>query len=64
MEKKNPKAYKDLEKVKLYAAHSQQPNKKPAVQDMIDDEALSGLVDIENLQKLEDMKLEDDDATK
>lgn len=63
-EKKNPKAYKNLDKVKVYAAHGQQPNKKPSVQDMIDDEALTGLVDIENLQKVEDMEFKDNETTK
>ena len=62
-EKKNPKAYKNLDKefkAKVYAAHGQQPNKKPQVHDMIDDEALIGLVDMENVEKLEDLKVEDD----
>ncbi|KAH8732080.1 tRNA-guanine(15) transglycosylase-like protein [Phaeosphaeriaceae sp. PMI808] len=50
-EKKNPKAYKsfDAEKIlELKAAHGQQPNKKPAMQDVIDDEALLGLVGMED----------------
>ncbi|KAH7135355.1 tRNA-guanine(15) transglycosylase-like protein [Dendryphion nanum] len=66
-EKKNPKAWKkDLDpkerKVKLVGAHGQQPNRKPEVRDVIDDEALLGLVDLENVdaQQLEDLKLEDD----
>lgn len=60
--KKNPKAFKDLDKVvKVYAAHGQQPNKKPAVQDLIDDEALVGLVDMMNVEQVEDLKVEDDE---
>lgn len=63
-EKKNPKAYRSLDKeVKIYAAHGQQPNKKPKVQDMIDDEALIGLVDMENLEQIGDLKLEDDEVS-
>lgn len=49
-EKKNPKAYKkfDEEKIlELKAAHGQQPNKKPQMRDVIDDEALLGLVGME-----------------
>jgi queuine tRNA-ribosyltransferase accessory subunit len=61
--KKNTKAYKNLDKevkAKMYAAHGQQPNKKPQLQDVIDDEALIGLVDMENVEGLADIKLEDD----
>lgn len=46
-EKKNPKAYKRLDAEKilaLKAAHGQQPNKKPEMRDVIDDEALFGLL--------------------
>jgi queuine tRNA-ribosyltransferase subunit QTRTD1 len=62
--KKNPKGFKrfDGEKeVKVYAAHGQQPNEKPQMRDVIDDEALIGLVDWENMgQEVEELKLEDD----
>jgi queuine tRNA-ribosyltransferase subunit QTRTD1 len=62
--KKNPKGFKrfDGEKeVKVYAAHGQQPNEKPQIRDVIDDEALIGLVDWENMgQEVEELKLEDD----
>ncbi|KAF2276451.1 tRNA-guanine transglycosylase [Westerdykella ornata] len=72
-EKKNPKAYsKDLEgkvkTVKVFAAHGQEPKEKPETRNLIDDEALEGLVDLENL-RLEDgngngkgeLELEDDE---
>ncbi|KAF2742179.1 tRNA-guanine transglycosylase family protein [Sporormia fimetaria CBS 119925] len=49
------------EKVKVYAAHGQQPNKNPGVQDVIDDEAITGLVDVEGVEKVEDLKFEDDE---
>jgi queuine tRNA-ribosyltransferase accessory subunit len=42
--KKNPKAYKPLN-----AFHGQQPNAKPEVRNNIDDDALAGLADLENL---------------
>jgi queuine tRNA-ribosyltransferase subunit QTRTD1 len=49
-EKKNSKAYirYDEEKIlELKAAHGQQPNTKPQMRDVIDDEALLGLVGME-----------------
>jgi queuine tRNA-ribosyltransferase subunit QTRTD1 len=62
--KKNPKAFRKFEdEVPLKAAHGQQPNLKPAMQDVIDDEALVGLVGMEAADgevQLEDLKLEDD----
>jgi queuine tRNA-ribosyltransferase accessory subunit len=49
VEKKNPKAFRrlDAEEVRLKAAHGQQPNRKEKVRDVIDDEALVGLVGLE-----------------
>ncbi|KAI8933407.1 hypothetical protein NX059_010022 [Plenodomus lindquistii] len=47
--KKNPKAFRKFgeeEIAKLRAAHGQQPTAKPAMKDVIDDEALFGLVDV------------------
>lgn len=65
-EKKNPKAYKKFDgEVPLRAAHGQQPNNKPQMRDVIDDEALVGLVGMEDAAgevQLEDVKLEDDKA--
>ncbi|KAG9193678.1 queuine tRNA-ribosyltransferase [Alternaria panax] len=49
-EKKNPKAFKKYsedEILRLKAARGQQPNRKPAMRDVIDDEALLGLVGME-----------------
>ncbi|KAF2685464.1 tRNA-guanine transglycosylase family protein [Lentithecium fluviatile CBS 122367] len=63
-EKKNPKAFRKLdEEIPLKVAHGQQPNKKPAMKDVIDDEALVGLVGMEDANgamQMEDLKLEDD----
>lgn len=69
-EKKNPKAYKkfDEEKIALLkAAHGQQPNEKPQMCDVIDDEALLGLVDMvvsevsaDADEQIKSLKLEDD----
>lgn len=69
-ERKNPKAYNkfDDEKIALLrAAHGQQPNKKPDMRDVIDDDALVGLVGMEQappsadaVAQLESLKLEDD----
>jgi queuine tRNA-ribosyltransferase len=69
-EKKNPKAYKkfDADKIiELRAAHGQQPNKKPEMRDVIDDEALLGLVGMEQPSieadpsaQLDSLKLGDD----
>jgi queuine tRNA-ribosyltransferase subunit QTRTD1 len=65
-EKKNPKAFRKFEAdAALKAAHGQQPNKKPAMKDVIDDEALMGLVDLEDangVMQLDDLRLEDDQA--
>lgn len=69
-EKKNPKAYRkfDAEKIlELKAAHGQQPNKKTEMRDVIDDEALLGLVGMgeeelsaDAVKQLGGLKLEDD----
>jgi queuine tRNA-ribosyltransferase len=69
-EKKNPKAYKKFDAGKileLRAAHGQQPNKKPEMRDVIDDEALLGLVGMEQPSieadpsaQLDSLKLGDD----
>lgn len=68
-ERKNPKAFRKFgeeEIMKLRAAHGQQPNKKPEMRDVIDDEALLGLVGVEGLglntdpaELVEGLKLED-----
>ena len=70
--RKNPKAFRNLEdgsgkaikkEVHLKAAHGQQPNKKPEMRDVIDDEALVGLVsmdDIEPSLQMENLKIDDD----
>jgi queuine tRNA-ribosyltransferase len=68
--KKNPKVYKKLDADKileLKAAHGQQPNKKPEMRDVIDDEALLGLVGMQEPEfsadpnvQLDNLKLEDD----
>jgi queuine tRNA-ribosyltransferase subunit QTRTD1 len=50
-EKKNPKAFKKFsehEILKLKAAHGQRPDINPETRDYIDDEALVGLVGLEN----------------
>jgi queuine tRNA-ribosyltransferase subunit QTRTD1 len=65
MAKKNPKAFRNFEKDGvLHAMHGQQPNAKPEMRDVIDDEALVGLVGLENVTpsetlRVEDLKLED-----
>lgn len=69
-EKKNPKAFKKFsedEIVKLKAAHGQQPNRNPEIRDYIDDEALVGLVGLENsavdpdpLKQIDGLVIEDD----
>ncbi|KAH7396394.1 tRNA-guanine(15) transglycosylase-like protein [Pyrenochaeta sp. MPI-SDFR-AT-0127] len=69
-ERKNPRAFRKFgeeEILKLKAAHGQQPNKKPEMRDVIDDEALLGLVGIEGPElgadlavPVEGLKLEDD----
>jgi len=63
--KKNPKAFHNFQKDSvLQAMHGQQPNAKPEMRDVIDDEALVGLVGFENAESgeeaLEDLKIEDD----
>jgi queuine tRNA-ribosyltransferase subunit QTRTD1 len=50
-EKKNPKAFKkygEEEILRLKAAHGQQPNKKPETLGFVDDQALLGLVGMED----------------
>jgi queuine tRNA-ribosyltransferase subunit QTRTD1 len=69
-ERKNPRAYKKFGEdqiAELKAAHGQQPNKKPAMQDVIDDEALLGLVGMEEpdisgypAAQMQGLKIEDD----
>ncbi|KAF1833998.1 tRNA-guanine transglycosylase [Decorospora gaudefroyi] len=69
--KKNPKAFNKFggeDLVKLKAAHGQQPNKKPATRDVIDDEALLGLVGMEEhginadaAVQMDKLNLEDDE---
>jgi queuine tRNA-ribosyltransferase subunit QTRTD1 len=60
----NPKAYRKLEEdALLKAAHGQQPNRKPEMKDVIDDEALMGLVDMEDADgemQMGNLSLEDD----
>jgi queuine tRNA-ribosyltransferase subunit QTRTD1 len=49
-EKKNPKAYTKLDAAQIHAlkaAHGQQPNNKPEMRDVIDDEALLGLMSMD-----------------
>jgi queuine tRNA-ribosyltransferase subunit QTRTD1 len=68
--RKNPKVYKkfDADKIlELRAAHGQQPNKKPEMRDVIDDEALLGLmsmegseVDVDPTAQLNGLNLGDD----
>jgi queuine tRNA-ribosyltransferase subunit QTRTD1 len=70
-EKKNPKAFRkyDEEKImQLRAAHGQQPNNKPEMRDVIDDEALMGLIGLEGLNvdpeaQVEGLQLDDDVKT-
>ncbi|CAO2647182.1 Nn.00g081040.m01.CDS01 [Neocucurbitaria sp. VM-36] len=69
-ERKNPKAFRrfgEEEIVKLRAAHGQQPNTKPEMRDVIDDEALLGLVGMGESEanadpavQIESLRLEDD----
>lgn len=66
-EKKNPKSWNGelggKGNVILKGAHGQQPEKKQKTMDVIDDEALIGIVGIEDgneLVQLEDLKVEDD----
>ncbi|KAF2871095.1 tRNA-guanine(15) transglycosylase-like protein [Massariosphaeria phaeospora] len=64
--RKNPKAFRSLDELaKLKAMHGQQPNRKPQMQDVIDDEALVGLVQMEGVDpavQLESLKVEDADG--
>ncbi|KAF9691289.1 hypothetical protein EKO04_010588 [Ascochyta lentis] len=72
-EKKNQRVFTKYDDAKiaelrLAAAHGQQPGSKPAMQDVIDDEALVGLVgleevDVNGARQVESLSLEDD-ATK
>lgn len=69
-EKKNPKAFKKFsedEILKLRAAHGQRPNKNPEIRDYIDDEALVGLLGLENsavdpdpVKQIDGLIIEDD----
>ncbi|KAJ8111321.1 hypothetical protein OPT61_g6054 [Boeremia exigua] len=69
-EKKNQRVFTkyDDEKIaelRLAAAHGQQPGKKPEMRDVIDDEALVGLigmndVDVDGARQVESLKLDDD----
>ncbi|KAL6703421.1 hypothetical protein ACN47E_009680 [Coniothyrium glycines] len=69
-ERKNPKAFKRFsedEIVKLRAAHGQQPNNKPETRNLIDDEALLGLVEMgestieaDPTMQVQQLKLDDD----
>jgi queuine tRNA-ribosyltransferase len=69
-QKKNPRAfrkYSEEEVLKLKAAHGQQPNRKPVMRDVIDDEALLGLVgmnefvvDADPAAHMDGLRLEDD----
>jgi queuine tRNA-ribosyltransferase subunit QTRTD1 len=68
--RKNPKVYKKLDADKileLRAAHGQQPNQKPEMRDVIDDEALMGLMSMEEseveadpIKQMDEMALVDD----
>jgi queuine tRNA-ribosyltransferase subunit QTRTD1 len=68
--RKNPKVYKKLDADKiseLKAAHGQQPNEKPEMRDVIDDEALLGLMSMgesevfaDPITQMNTLKLEDD----
>ncbi len=68
--RKNTKAFRKFgeeEIAKLKAAHGQQPNKKPEMRDVIDDEALLGLVGMDepdvsatSVAQMETLKIEDD----
>lgn len=73
-EKKNQRVFTkyDDEKIaelRLAAAHGQQPGKKPEMKDVIDDEALVGLmglgdVDVDGARQVEGLRLDDDVETK
>ena len=70
-EKKNPKAFQKFSEediLKLRAAHGQLPNEKPEMRDVIDDEALLGLVSMHGeavvadpVAQLDTLKLGDDE---
>ncbi|KZM28691.1 queuine tRNA-ribosyltransferase [Ascochyta rabiei] len=69
-EKKNQRVFTKYDDAKiaelrLAAAHGQQPGSKPAMRDVIDDEALVGLVglgevDVDGARQVESLSLEDD----
>jgi queuine tRNA-ribosyltransferase subunit QTRTD1 len=71
--RKNPKVYKKLDAdqiLELRAAHGQQPGKKPEMRDVIDDEALMGLMSMEEseveadpVKQMDGLKLVDDTKT-
>jgi queuine tRNA-ribosyltransferase subunit QTRTD1 len=71
--RKNPKVYKKLNAdqiLELRAAHGQQPGKKPEMRDVIDDEALMGLMSMEEseveadpVKQMDGLKLVDDTKT-
>lgn len=69
-EKKNPKAFQKYDEqkiIELKAAHGQQPGQKPQMRDVIDDEALVGLVGLgddgisaDPVEMVERIEIEDD----
>jgi queuine tRNA-ribosyltransferase subunit QTRTD1 len=71
--RKNPKVYKKLDAdqiLELRAAHGQQPGKKPEMRDVIDDEALMGLMSMEEseveadpVKQMDGLKLVDNTKT-
>jgi queuine tRNA-ribosyltransferase subunit QTRTD1 len=67
--RKNPRVYKKFDESKiaeLKAAHGQQPNRKPEMRDVIDDEALLGLMgmeDVEPSRQMEELGIEDDNKS-
>jgi queuine tRNA-ribosyltransferase len=73
-EKKNQRVFTKYDDAKiaelrLAAAHGQQPGAKPEMRDVIDDEALVGLVgleevDVDGAQQVSSLLLEDDVETK
>jgi len=65
--RKNPRVYKKFDEDKiaeLKAAHGQQPNRKPEMRDVIDDEALLGLMSMEEgeepSRQMKELGIEDD----
>lgn len=62
--KKNPKAFtkfNEEDTVVLKGAHGQQPNKKKEMRDVIDDEALAGLIDVMDAVSMDNVQMEDDE---